>query len=75
MVECYTAPRFRHLTGNINIWKVPKCWRNLTYILNDYEKNAWMFICGCLFYQQIHSQHQLNSCYPEYSCKYEPILD
>ena len=27
------------------------------------------------FYQQIHSQHQLNLCYPEYSCEHAPILE
>ena len=34
-----------------------------------------MFVCGCLFYQQIHSQHQLNLCYLEYSCEHKPVLE
>ena len=31
-------------------------------------------VCGCFFYQQIHSQHQLNLCYLEYSFEHAPIL-
>ena len=57
MVECSTVTRFIHLIGNINIWKVPKCWLNLTCDTNNSEKNVWMFVCGC---QQIDSQHELN---------------
>ena len=66
MVECYTASRFIHLIGNINIWKVPKCYFNFTYIINNSEKNFRMSFCGCLVYQQTQSQHQLSLCYPEY---------
>ena len=34
-----------------------------------------MFICSCLFCQQVHLQHQLNLCYPEYSCEHAPVLE
>ena len=44
MVECYTAPRFIHLIANINRWRGPKCKRNLAYIMNDSEKNIWIFV-------------------------------
>ena len=39
------------------------------------EKNVWMFVCGCLFYQQIDLQHQLNWCCPEYYCEHAPTLE
>ena len=28
--------------------------------MRDSEKKIWLFVCDCLFYQQIHSRHQLN---------------
>ena len=31
-----------------------------------------MFVCSCLFYQQIHSQHQVNLFYLEQSCEHVP---
>ena len=43
--------------------------------MNNSAKNVWMFVWGCLFYQQIHSQHQLNLCYVEYSCEHSPWLE
>ena len=56
---------------------------NLYYIVNLYlaytvtnsDKNLRMFVYGCLFYQKIHSHHQLNLCYPEYSREYAPVLE
>ena len=50
-----------------------KFWLNLTYIVKNYEKNAWM--CVCFFYEQSQSQHQIKLCYPEYSCEHAPVLE
>ena len=33
-----------------------------------------MIVCDCLSYQLIHSQHQLNLCYPKYSCEHAPPI-
>ena len=49
--------------------------------MNNSEKNVSkkilrkIFVCSCLFYQQIDSQHQLKSCYPEYYFEHAPTLE
>ena len=60
MVECYTAPRNIHLIGNMNIRKVPNFQRNPIYTMNNSGKNVEILLCGCLSYQQNHTQLQLR---------------
>ena len=43
--------------------------------MNDYERNVWLFVCSCLFYQQIYLQHKLSLHYLQYSCEHTSTLE